>query len=88
MTDEVVAENVVVEKVAKPKRVTGFDKIVEGLKTGPKTADEIAAIIVASSPKEGYTLEAAKKTISVRVNNIRKKGFNIKRADGKYILEA
>lgn len=72
----------------KEKKPTIFSMLVDALRAGPQTTDQLAKIIVKGSSKMD-DVEKAKKTVPVRIYNLKKQGYEIDGTakEGKFTLK-
>jgi len=76
------------EKKEKEKKPTIFSMIIDSLREGPKTTDQLADIIAKGSTKMSGK-DQAKKTVPVRIYNLKKAGYDIEGSakEGTYSLK-
>lgn len=70
----------------KARRPSTFGMIVGALKKSPQTRKQLTAIVQKNAKDPKYTEEAANKTVPIRLNHLKNKGFTIENKDGKYTL--
>jgi len=74
------------EEEKKEKVPSTFDLLVSAMSEAPQTTKALAEIIVKNSKDSDYTEERAAKTVSTRINHLKKKGYTIEKTDAGYSI--